>query len=107
MKIVTPRNAVLGKIEDLRLPHLTEMYDFHPAPLSKIIQVSGTGSLSLKPTSGIPAQCIENYFVAVDNHVSFLKDDLQFHMNAENQGGHHVLWICEMNHLSRDSTHLK
>jgi hypothetical protein len=28
-------------------------------------------------------------------------------MNAENQGGHHVLWICEMNHLSRDSTHLK
>lgn len=107
MKIVTPSNAVLGKIEDLRLPHLTEMYDFHPAPLSKIIQVSGTGSLSLKPTSGIPAQCIKDYFVAVDNHVSFLKDDLQFHMNAENQGGHHVLWICEMNHLSRDSTHLK
>ena len=47
--------------------------------------------LSLKPTSGIPAQCIKNYFVAVDNHVSFLNDGLQFYMNAENQGGHHVL----------------
>ena len=103
MEIVTPRNQVLGKIEDLRLPHLTEMYDFHPAPLSKIIQVSGTGSLSLKPASGIPAQCIKDYFVAVDNHVSFLKDDLQFHMNAENQGGHHLIKSRDSRRMSYET----
>jgi len=102
MKVLTPRNAVLGKIEDLRLPHLTEMYDFHPAPLSKIIQVSGTGSLSLKPTSGIPAQCIKNYFVAVDNHVSFLNDGLQFYMNAENQAHQNTrAWSQNLDHHKR------
>lgn len=83
MKIVTPRNVPLGEIRNLKLPKLSDMYDFHSAPLSSIIDVSSTGSLSLKPTSGVPATCLHDLFEAVDNHMSYLEDDLLFHMNQE------------------------
>jgi hypothetical protein len=86
LKIVTPRNVVLGKIQDLRLPWLSEMKDFHAPPLSEIIQVTGSGSrysLGLKPTSGIPGQCIKDFLLAVDNHVSSLEEDRLFHINEE------------------------
>ena len=102
---MTPRNAILGKIEDLRLPHLTEMVDFHPAPLSKLIQVSKSGSLvslSLKPNSGIPSQCIKKYLEAFDNHVSFLEADLQHHKFAELQANQNTrIWTQNIDYHKR------
>ena len=67
LKIVTPRNAVLGQIKDLRLPWLTEMYDFKPPPLSKIIKVSPAGAISFQPSYRLPATCRKDFFVAIGN----------------------------------------
>jgi len=92
LKIVTPRNAVLGRIQDLKLPRLSEMTDYHPPPLSTIIQVTGSGTnsgtrytLSLKPNTGIPGQCMQEFLLAVDNHVTSLENDRLFHINQERQ----------------------
>jgi hypothetical protein len=106
LKIVTPRNAVLGKIEDLRLPWLSEMKDFHAPPLSEIIQVTGSGSrysLSLKPTSGIPGQCMKDFLVAVDNHVNSLENDRLFHINEEFRANQRTnAWSQRLNNHKRE-----
>ena len=76
----------MGIVQDLRLPWLSEMTDFQAPPLSEVIQVTGSGtrySLSLKPMSGIPGQCMKDFLIAVDNYVKSLKNDRLFHINEE------------------------
>ena len=62
LKIISPRNAVMGEVKNLRLPNLSQMYDFHPAPLHDILEVHAiSGVISLKPTAGIPGIKIGNW----------------------------------------------
>ena len=82
------------------------MKDFHAPPLSEIIQVTGSGSrysLSLKPTSGIPGQCMKDFLVAVDNHVTSLENDRLFHINEEFRANQRTnAWSQRLNNHKRE-----
>lgn len=99
LKIVSPRNAVLGEVKDLKLTKLSETYEFHPPQLNDIIQISSTGSMTLKPSSGIPSTCLKDFFEAVDNHMSFMEEDLLFHMNQEHRAHQNTReWADRLTH---------
>ena len=84
LKIVTPRNAVLGEVKNLRLPKLSQVADFHPPSLNSVFRVDPSGStISVKPSSGIPATCVQDFLQAVDNHLMRLNNGLAFHQNQE------------------------
>ncbi len=87
LKIVSPRNAVLGEITDLVLPKLSDIQDFHPPPLAQMFTVQNPNSpsptLRMASNSGIPAKCLGDFLKAVDNHMARLEDDLQFHLEQE------------------------
>ena len=102
IKITTPRNSVLGTIRDLRLPWLTEMRDFRPPDLSKVIQISKTGSLNMAPTSGIPSSCVKDFFTAVDNRMHHLEQDVLFHISQERQAHHNTYqWTQKLDNHKR------
>ena len=84
LKIVTPRNAVLGEVKNLRLPKLSQVADFHPPSLTSVFRVDPSRStISVNPSSGIPATCVQDFLQAVDNHLMRLNNGLAFHQNQE------------------------
>ncbi|XP_059092832.1 uncharacterized protein LOC131888066 [Tigriopus californicus] len=84
LKVYTPSGSILGEIQDLELPHLTEMTDYKPPMLSKLFRVEhirNTGPvIKLQPGWGVPAACLGDFFEAVDAHVADLESDLQYHV---------------------------
>ena len=103
LKIVSPRNAEMGSIKGLQLPALSEMYDFHPPHLTEILDIDArTGSIKIKPNSGIPSTCTQDFFEAVDNHMSYLEEDLLFHMNQEFQAHQNTQsWVNKLDNHKR------
>ena len=84
LKIVTPRNAVLGEVKNLRLPKLSQVADFHPPSLTSVFRVDPSGStISVNPSAGIPATCVQDFLQAVDNYLMHLNNGLAFRKNQE------------------------
>ena len=90
LKIVTPRNAILGEVKDIKLPKLSQMTDFHPPKLSKMFKVEIVPSLklSLAPGYDIPNTCMKEFLEAVDNHMHHLEEDIKFHVEEERRAYH-------------------
>ena len=99
LKVVSPRNAVLGEVKNLRLAKMSEMQDFRPPPLSRVFRVdSSSGQITLNPSSGIPASCVGDFLHAVDNHLAKMKTNVQFHMNQESRANHDSYqWAMKLN----------
>ena len=101
--MVSPRNAVLGEVKNLRLPKLSEMQDFRPPMLSRVFSVNAGGQMTLNPSSGIPASCVGDFLQAVDNHLAHMRTNVQFHMNQESLANHDSYqWAMKLNNHKRE-----
>ena len=88
LKIISPQGSTLGEIDNLILPPLPEMVDYHPPPLAQLfrVQLQGAGQppiITLQPGLGVPAACLADFFEAVDRHMQRLEGDLNFHLGQE------------------------
>jgi hypothetical protein len=90
LKVISPQSSVLGEIDNLILPPLPEMTDYHPPPLARLfhVQLQGAGQpplITLQPGLGVPASCLADFFEAVDRHMQRLEADLAFHLGQESK----------------------
>lgn len=88
LKVLSPQNLVLGEIDNLILPPLADMPDYHPPPLSRMFRVQLQGPnmpplITLQPGMGVPNSCLAEFFDAVDRHMQRLEADLNFHLRQE------------------------
>ena len=71
-------------VTNLRLPKLSEATDFYPPSLASVFRVDPSGStITVNPSGGIPATCVQDFLQAVDNHLLQLNNGLQYRRNQE------------------------
>jgi len=70
MKIISPQNAVVGKISELVLLSLSDLPDYIPPPLTSVIEVKflagGKHTVVTQNNSPVPEACLIDYLEAVD-----------------------------------------
>jgi len=74
LKIMSPNNAVVGTVPNLKLPRLPDIHDYVPPPVSEVVDVKflmgGKHDLVAKSNGPIPNSCLLDYFEAVDAYAN-------------------------------------
>jgi len=96
LKVVSPSGSVVSEVKDLVLPLMRDMDNYVPPPLAKMFKTTVKGNkapvISLMPGYGVPAECLDDFFLAVDNRMYDLQADIGYHLrqeaNAHSRGEH-------------------
>jgi hypothetical protein len=85
LKIVGPGGTTMAEIARLPLPALSDLWDYNMPPLSQMLKVqivpSKPPNLIIDPRYGVPAECANDLFEAVDLRMMRLENDLRHHID--------------------------